>query len=162
MLNGDSADVRKVHKKLSAEIGKDKADEEVRKYAKSAYKSGAISETEAKRYLTEYKDADDDENDIFWIMEDLKGGDEYQKYGKLYDAIDNSRGLENTISYYTEHGVSITTIRSNITSEYKPKLTNLTPGTAEYNEMYDNVIDAIVATGKSESEAKKQVKKWFD
>ncbi len=161
LLNGNSSDVRKVHSKLVASEGKEKADEEVRKYVKSAYKSGAISETEAKRYLTEYKNADDDENDIFWIMEDLKGGDDYQKYGKLYDAIDNGRGLESTVSYYTEHGVSITTIRSNITSEYKPKLTSLTPGTTEYREMYDNVIDAIVATGKTEAEARKQVNKWF-
>ena len=160
MINGNSSDVRRVHSELSAEVGKDKADEEVRKYAKEAYRDKKISAYQAEQYLTAYKKSDDDENDIYWEMEKLKGGDNYKKYNKLYNAVDSGNNLDGTIDYYTSHGVSISTVRSEITSYYKPKLTSMTPGTAEYNEMYNNVIEAIVATGKTYSEAKKQVNKW--
>ena len=160
MINGNSSDVRRVHSELSAEVGKDKADEEVRKYAKEAYRDKKISAYQAEQYLTAYKKSDDDENDIYWEMEELKGGDNYKKYNKLYNAVDSGNNLDGTIDYYTSHGVSISTVRSEITSYYKPKLTSMTPGTAEYNEMYNNVIEAIVATGKTYSEAKKQVNKW--
>ena len=160
MINGNSSDVRRVHSELSAEVGKDKADEEVRKYAKEAYRDKKISAYQAEQYLTAYKKSDDDENDIYWEMEKLKGGDNYKKYNKLYNAVDSGNNLDGTIDYYTSHGVSITSVRSEITSYYKPKLTSMTPGTAEYNEMYNNVIEAIVATGKTYSEAKKQVNKW--
>ena len=162
MINGDENDVREVYRKLAEEDGEEKAAEDVIKYAKSAYKEENISETQLKSYLKEYSGEDVDDDDIFWITEDVKGGDEYRKYGKLYDAIDNGRGVSSAVSYYTAHGVDISTVRRNITTEYKPKLTSLTPGTAKYNEMYDNVIDAIVATGKTEAEAIKQVEKWFD
>ncbi|MDO4494945.1 MAG: hypothetical protein Q4B62_04065 [Clostridiaceae bacterium] len=160
MINGNSSDVRRVHSELSAEVGKDKADEEVRKYAKEAYQDKKISAYQAEQYLTAYKKSDDDENDIYWEMEKLKGGDNYKKYNKLYNAVDSGNNLDGTIDYYISHGVSITSVRSEITSYYKPKLTSMTPGTAEYNEMYNNVIEAIVATGKTYSEAKKQVNKW--
>lgn len=160
MINGNSSDVRRVHSELSAEVGKEKADEEVRKYAKEAYRDKKISAYQAEQYLTAYKKSDDDENDVYWEMEELKGGDDYKKYNKLYNAVDSGNNLDGTIDYYTSHGVSISTVRSEITSYYKPKLTSMTPGTAEYNEMYNNVIEAIVATGKTYSEAKKQVNKW--
>ena len=161
MINGGASEVKRVHSELSAEFGKEKADEYVREYAKQAYRDKKITAYQAEKYLKDYKKADADDNDVFWEVEKMKGGDNYRKYGKLYNAIESGNNLDGTISYYTEHGVSITSVRSAITSEYKPKLLELTPGTAEYNEMYDNVIEAIVATGKSYSEARKQVNKWF-
>lgn len=161
MINGGASEVKRVHSELSAEFGKEKADEYVRDYAKDAYRDKKITAYQAEKYLKDYKKADADDNDVFWEVEKMKGGDDYRKYGKLYNAIESGNNLDGTISFYTEHGVTIKSIRDSITSEYKPKLLELTPGTSEYNEMYDNVIEAIVATGKSYSEARKQVNKWF-
>lgn len=161
-INGDKSDVRTVYNKLLKETDKDDAASEVRKYAKSAYKDSYISEGQLKSYLTEYKTDDTDENDIFWEVEEIKGGDDYRKYGKLYDAIDNGRGFSSAVSYYIEHGIELKTVKSDITKKYKPKLMSLTPGTSEYKEMYENVIDAFVATGDSEAEAKKKVNKWYN
>ena len=162
LTNGDASDVKSVHTKLADQFGEEKANDYVYQYAKQAYKEGNLTEYQLKGYLTEYKDADADENDIFWAMESVKGGEEYEKYGKLYDAVDSGRGLSSAISYYTEHGVEMKTVRKQITSEYKPKLTALTPGSEEYNEIYENVIDAIVATGKTEEEAIEQVDGWLE
>ncbi len=160
VMNGDASDVRTVYRKLLSETDGESANAEVRKYAAQAYKNGDISESQLMSYYTSYKSEGDDEDDIFWKVEDVKGGDGYRKYGKLYDAIEDGRNVSGTIDYYTSHGVKLEKVKSNITSEYKPKLTSLTPGTAEYNEMYDNVIDAFVAAGDTEAEAIKKVKKW--
>ena len=160
MINGNESDVRKVYRKLLSEADSEDANAEVRKYAAQAYKSGDITESQLTSYYTSYKSEGDDEDDIFWKVEDVKGGEGYRKYGKLYDAIDSGRNLSGTIDYYTSHGVELKTVKSNITSEYKPKLTSLTPGTAEYREMYDNVIDAFVAAGDTEAAAIKKVNKW--
>ncbi len=162
MINGDASDVRKVRIKLIKELDKEKADSEIRKYAKAAYKSGDITEGQARQYLNTYRADGADDNDVFWDMEELKGGDDYRKYGKLYDSIDNSRNISGVIGYYTEHGVELKDIKSNITSEYKPILTQMTPGTAEYNAMREKIIDAFVVAGDTEKQAEKKVNKWAE
>jgi hypothetical protein len=162
IYNGESSDVKTVHSKLSKDIGKEKADGYVRSYAKEAYKNRKISLNEAERYLLDYKKEESDSNDVFWEVEEMKFGDGYKKYGKLYDAIDNGGNLSATVEYYTSHGVDESTISSYITKEYKPRMLGMNRDTAEFNEMYESVIDAFVATGNTESKARKKVKKWFE
>lgn len=163
IMNGTASDIDKVYNKIVEAEGEDTARKEMKSSIKSAYKNGYISITKAEEYLDRYKSADAGEHDVFWEVEELKAGsDDYSKYGKLNQAIESGEGIEVSIDYYTQHGVTVETVRKNITSQFKPKLLSMERNSAEFNEVYENVIYAFVATGKTSYEATKQVRKWFE
>ena len=94
-------------------------------------------------------------------MEELRGGDGYKKYNKLCKAIESGASVEDVLDYYTEHGVELKTVKSQITTNFKPRLIEA-QGTDEFDTLYNNIIDAFVATGDSEASAIKKVNKWLE
>lgn len=126
---------------------------------KDGYLNGDFNEKTANKKLVQYGAAKD-ENDAYWKIRDWEGGEDYKKYDRFYASVENGKKLDDTISYYTSHGVESKTLKSQITSHFKPLY--LAAGTSERQYMKAYLVDAYVALGKSRSEASKDIDKWLE
>ncbi len=161
IANGDSEDVDRVYNELVDTLGQEKADSEMKSRIKSAYKNGDITESQAKEYLKTYSADNVTDDDLFWEMEELKGGSEWKKYDKLYATIKSGASVDDVLNYYTDNGVELKTVKSQITKNFKTILIEK-QGASDFDTLYDNVVDAFVAAGDTEAEAIKKVNKWFE
>lgn len=126
---------------------------------KDGYLNGDFTEKNANQKLVQYgaaKDADD----AYWKIREWEGGEDYKKYDQFFDAVEDGMTLDDTIAYYTEHGVEEKTLKSQITSHYKPLY--LAAGASERQYMKTYLVDAYVALGKSRSEASRDIDKWLE
>lgn len=126
---------------------------------KGGYLNGDFNEKTANKKLVQYGAAKD-ENDAYWKIREWEGGEDYKKYDRFYASVENGKKLDDTISYYTSHGVESKTLKSQITSHFKPLY--LAAGTSERQYMKAYLVDAYVALGKSRSEASKDIDKWLE
>lgn len=126
---------------------------------KDGYLNGDFNEKTANKKLVQYGAAKD-ENDAYWKIREWEGGEDYKKYDRFYASVENGKKLDDTISYYTSHGVESKTLKSQITSHFKPLY--LAAGTSERQYMKAYLVDAYVALGKSRSEASKDIDKWLE
>ncbi|MBO7252768.1 MAG: hypothetical protein J6V25_09090, partial [Oscillospiraceae bacterium] len=91
---------------------------------KAKYLEDGLTAEETEEMLNTYFDRDD-EHEIYWIMEEWDyakandgSTDGYTKYGGLYEAIETG-DFESEIARFLEHGADASTIRSQITKEYR-------------------------------------------
>ena len=156
IISGDDKALKAVYNRYAKEHGEEDARSKMKTQIVNACKDKFISETKAESLLREYVYEDD--NDVFWEMEEIRTG---AKYSKLKSAVDSGAVNRSVIEYYTDNGVEEGTVKQWLTNNYKNKLLSLEKGSAEYNELYDTLIDAYVASGMTESKAKKKIKEWY-
>lgn len=132
---------------------------------KTAYKKqyGQVPKDGEMRYLTE--------NELYWKLDELQWGQEndgtYSKYHYWYDAIesdDATAKLKETVKYYEEHGVSKSTLRAQITRQYKDEYTDawLSGDTDRETELKSAILRALVALGYTRSQGYDILKEWKD
>lgn len=126
---------------------------------KDGYLNGDLTEKNANQKLVQYGAAKD-EDDAYWKIREWEGGEDYKKYDQFFEAVEDGMTLDDAIAYYTEHGVEGKTLKSKLTSHYKPLY--LAAGTSERQYMKAYLVDAYVALGKSRSEASKDIDKWLE
>ena len=156
IISNDDAATKRVYNRYVSEHGEEDAQSKMKTQIVKACKDKFISETRAESLLREYVYSD--ENDVFWEMEEIRTGG---KYTKLKSAVDSGAVSRNVVEYYTDNGVEEGTVRQWLTNNYKSKLLSLPKGSAEYNELYDTLIDAYVASGMTEGKAKKKIREWY-
>jgi len=99
----------------------------------------------------------------FWTVREWQGGDDYTKYSDFLSAVETGKNLRDTIKLYTDHGVSASTLKSQITEKYKPI----------YRDMYkkdknqaltlkSHIVNAFEALGDKRDDANKKVQKWLE
>ncbi len=90
---------------------------------KEGWKDGTISDSEASKYLKEYK-SDFTDEDVYWELrkwsrEDTYAeGESYSRYDDLVAAVENGT-FDTVVKEYAEHGLEAKDIKRNITSAYK-------------------------------------------
>ena len=125
---------------------------------KDGYLAGDFNEKIANKKLVQYGAAKD-ENDAYWKIREWEGGEDWKKYDQFYTAVESGKKLNDTISYYTSHGVEEKTLKSQITSYFKPIYVNATA--QERQRMKAYLLDAYEALGVSRNKASKNIDKWL-
>lgn len=126
---------------------------------KDGYLNGDFNEKTANKKLVQYGAAKD-ENDAYWKIREWEGGEDYKKYDRFYASVENEKKLDDTISYYTSHGVESKTLKSQITSHFKPLY--LSASVQERQYMKEYLLDAYEALGVSRNKAAKNIDKWLE
>lgn len=126
---------------------------------KDGYLNGDFNEKTANKKLVQYGAAKD-ENDAYWKIREWEGGEDYKKYDRFYASVENGKKLNDTISYYTSHGVETKTLKSQITSHFKPLY--LSASVQERQYMKEYLLDAYEALGVSRNKAAKNIDKWLE
>lgn len=126
---------------------------------KDGYLNGDFNEKTANKKLVQYGAAKD-ENDAYWKIREWEGGEDYKKYDRFYASVENGKKLDDTISYYTSHGVESKTLKSQITSHFKPLY--LSASVQERQYMKEYLLDAYEALGVSRNKAAKNIDKWLE
>ena len=125
---------------------------------KDGYLNGDFNEKTANKKLVQYGAAKD-ENDAYWKIREWEGGEDYKKYDRFYASVENGNKLNDTIAYYTSHGVEEKTLKSQITSYFKPIYVNATAQERQHMKTY--LLDAYEVLGVSRNKAAKNIDKWL-
>lgn len=132
-----------------------KAKASIRGEVKKRFKSGEYTEEEALSLLKEYGMTDDE---AYWAMEEIKGGDDWGKYDDFYHALETGTNIEGTIERYVSHGVDEKKLASAITSEYKEEyLGYYYSDKSKASSLKSQIIDWYMALGESQEDAEEKV-----
>ena len=146
-----------VYKKIAENSGESEAKKNAKSEIKKAYKDGHISEGKAGELLKEYVDSDYSDTDVWKELYKAKSS-RNSIYDKMYDAIDNGGNF--SIDYLLEQGIEKDDIAGQIATYAKPKLLEMEVDSKEYNELYENILDAYVTVGKTEAYGASRIRKW--
>ena len=125
---------------------------------KQDYLDGLVDDETASQFLKEYTGSDDD--DVFWTMESWKGGDDWKKYGKFFDAVEKgvTADTRKVAKYYMEHGVDKGTLSSQLTTYFKERW--LAASGDEAARLKRAYISAYKAIGGDGDDARDNMIKW--
>lgn len=126
------------------------------------YKDGEVSKETARKILSEVFGKSEEE--IYWIFDQWDyskengSSDDYAKYSEFFTAVETGKNLKAVITKYTDNGVSVETLASQITSHYKPLYIEMS--TAEKANIKGYILNAMTVLGKTREEAERTVSKW--
>lgn len=123
------------------------------------YSNGDFNEATATKKLVQYGAAKD-EDEAYWTIREWEGGEDWGKYDQFTAAVESGENLSETISYYKSHGVTEKTLKSRITSHFKPLYVAATVHERQYMKEY--LLDAFEALGKKRSSASKDIDDWLE
>lgn len=147
---------------LRAEFEDEKAIESAMRSAiKSRYESGEIDANTALEYLVIYGGMD--AGDANWKVEEWEfelqnDGEDFKKYDEFFDAVQTGQNLNTVIRKYTDNGVRMTELRSQITSHFKPEYLEMTA--SERAGIKGYLMNAMVACGMDRDDAEDNMKEW--
>ena len=130
----------------------------LRSQMKQDYLDGLVDDETASQLLKEHTGSDDD--DVFWTMESWKGGDDWKKYGKFFDAVEKGvmADTRKVAKYYMEHGVDKGTLSRQLTTYFKERW--LAASGDEAARLKRAYISAYKAIGGDGDTARDNMVKW--
>ena len=126
------------------------------------YKNGEVSKETAEKILAELFDMDKDE--IYWTFDkwgytkENGSSDDYSKYNEFYTAVETGKNLKAVIKEYTDNGVEMKTLSSQITSHFKPLYIEMS--NAEKANIKGYLLNAMTAVGYTREEAEEKIGEW--
>ena len=152
---------------VSAKVADGKTQEDAEKAVKSALKSqlkedylgGSMPESEVSDYLQKYCGAED-EHDVYWTLEEWKGGEGWKKYGQFLDAVDKGvlADTRKVAKEYMKHGVDKGDLSSQLTKHFKEAWLAATGD--EATRLKNAYISAYKAIGGDADKARDNIIKW--
>ena len=143
----------KTQKEAEGEI-----DSALRSQLKEDYKSGKADDQAVGAMLKMCFDAD--EHDVYWTLEEWKGGEDWKKYGKFLDAVEKgvTADTRKVAKYYMEHGVDKGTLSDQLTTYFKERW--LAASGDEAARLKRAYISAYKAIGGDGDKARDNMIKW--
>ena len=152
---------------IAAEMagGKTKAQAEssvnssLRSQMKQDFQDGLADEEAAAAFLKEYCGAED-EHDVYWTLEEWKGGEGWKKYGQFLDAVDKGvlADTRKVAKEYMKHGVDKGDLSSQLTKHFKEAWLAATGD--EATRLKNAYISAYKAIGGDADKARDNIIKW--
>ena len=152
---------------VSAKVADGKTQEDAEKAVKSDLKSqlkedylgGSMPESEVSDYLQKYCGAED-EHDVYWTLEEWKGGEGWKKYGQFLDAVDKGvlADTRKVAKEYMKHGVDKGDLSSQLTKHFKEAWLAATGD--EARRIKNAYISAYKAIGGDADKARDNIIKW--
>lgn len=133
---------------------------EMRTAIKDRYAAGEIDYDTAIRYLVEYGGME--EIDAYWRVEEWmyenETGDDYAKYNEFFTAVQTGKNLKAVIKKYTDNGVSVETLATQITNHYKPLYIEMS--NYEKAGIKGYLLNAFEQCGVTREDATKKIQYW--
>ena len=127
---------------------------------KNRYNAGEIDYDTAMQYLIEYGGMEKD--DAFWKAEEWEyendTGEDFSKYNEFFTAVETGKNLKAVIKQYTDNGVELKTLASQITGHFKPIYTEMTA--SERAGVKGYLLNAFELCGVERKDAEKNIAKW--
>ena len=127
---------------------------------KNRYTAGEIDYDTAIQYLVEYGGMEEDA--AYWKAEEWKyeadTDDDFSKYSEFFTAVETGKNLKAVIKKYTENGVKIETLASQITEHFKPIYTEMTVSDRASIKGY--LLNAYEQCGVDREDATKKLQYW--
>lgn len=152
---------------IAAEMagGKTKAEAEssvnssLRSQMKQDFQDGLADEETAAAFLKDYCGAED-EHDVYWTLEEWKGGEGWEKYGQFLDAVDKGvlADTRKVAKEYMKHGVDKGDLSSQLTKHFKEAWLAATGD--EATRLKNAYISAYKAIGGDADTARDNIIKW--
>jgi hypothetical protein len=152
---------------IAAEMagGKTKAEAEssvnssLRSQMKQDFQDGLADEETAAAFLKDYCGAED-EHDVYWTLEEWKGGEGWKKYGQFLDAVDKGvlADTRKVAKEYMKHGVDKGDLSSQLTKHFKEAWLAATGD--EATRLKNAYISAYKAIGGDADKARDNIIKW--
>lgn len=152
---------------IAAEMagGKTKAEAEIsvnsslRSQMKQDFQDGLADEETAAAFLKEYCGAED-EHDVYWTLEEWKGGEDWKKYGQFLDAVDKGvlADTRKVAKEYMKHGVEKGDLSRQLTDHFKEQWLAATGD--EATRLKNAYISAYKAIGGDADTARDNIIKW--
>lgn len=152
---------------VSAKVADGKTQEDAEKAVKSALKSqlkedyleGSMPESEVSDYLQKYCGAED-KHDVYWTLEEWKGGEDWKKYGQFLDAVDKGvlADTRKVAKEYMKHGVEKGDLSRQLTGHFKEQWLAATGD--EATRLKNAYISAYKAIGGDADKARDNIIKW--
>ena len=152
---------------IAAEMagGKTKAEAEssvnssLRSQMKQDFQDGLADEETAAAFLKEYCGAED-EHDVYWTLEEWKGGEGWKKYGQFLDAVDKGvlADTRKVAKEYMKHGVEKGDLSRQLTDHFKEAWLAATGD--EATRLKNAYISAYKAIGGDADTARDNIIKW--
>lgn len=152
---------------IAAEMagGKTKAEAEnsvnssLRSQMKQDFQDGLADEETAAAFLKEYCGAED-EHDVYWTLEEWKGGEGWKKYGQFLDAVDKGvlADTRKVAKEYMKHGVEKGDLSRQLTDHFKEQWLAATGD--EATRLKNAYISAYKAIGGDADTARDNIIKW--
>lgn len=131
------------------------------------YIQGTMDRETAENRLKQYIPTMND-TDRYWLMDEwdfkLENGTEakYEKYGKMWDAIDNGGDVRSEAQRMTSHGVKKENVSTAITKQYKQKYIDLyKTNPAAAADLKARILNAYAALGFDREKKNQDIAKWL-
>jgi hypothetical protein len=164
MLRGDKAQINRVKGRFK---DADKLKTAIRSTFKKHYLAGDLNYNTTLRYLTEYGEMDEDE--AFWKMREWEyendHGDteDYSKYNDFFTAVESGKNLKAVIKMYTDNGVDVKTLASQITSHFKPLYKEMSNyDRAKIKGYLLNAYELLDSDKYNRTKKSKDIDKWVE
>ena len=132
----------------------------MRSAIKEHYLVGDIDADTALRYMVDY--CDDEKDEAFWKVEewrhDSKFEEDFGKYNEFYGAVQTGKNLKAVIKKYTDNGVSVDTLKTQITSYFKPLYNEMS--NAEKAGIKGYLLNAMTVLGDARDKAEEKIEQW--
>ena len=156
-LSGDDAHLARVLGRYKDESAANSA---MRTAIKAHFTEGDISSDTAISYLVEY--AGMEEDDAYWRLQEWEyennSDDEFGKYDKFHAAVETGKNLKAVIKEYTDNGVELKTLKSNISSHYREKYIEMT--SSEKAGIKGYLLNAFELCGYDREDAADLIAEW--
>ena len=158
-LSGDETQIARVEGRYK---DKSAAESAMRGAIKDRYISGEIDAQTAKKYLVLYGGLDG--SDAHWKVEEWdfaktnESGEEFHKYDGFYEAVRTGKNLKAVIKEYTDNGVKLDTLKTQITTYFKPEYVEMS--VAERANIKGYLLNALVLCGDDREDAEYKLKSW--
>lgn len=145
----DSDDLKEASSSLQSALG-------------TKYKDGEVSEETARLILSEVFGKDDD--DIYWILDkwthakENGSGEDWSKYEEFFSAVQTGKNLKTVIKKYTDNGVELKTLKSQITEHFKPLYKEMT--SSERASIKGYLLNAFEQCGMEREKAETTIAEW--
>lgn len=122
--------------------------------------TGKIDSDTAVAYLIKYCSMDKD--DAYWKVEEwvyeAENGDDFEKYGEFFTAVQTGKNLRAVVNEYTANGVTPETLISNLKSHFKPLYINMSR--SEKAGIKGYLLNAMTLCGKERADAEEIMRQW--
>ncbi len=156
-LSGDEAQIARVVGRYKDQAAANNA---MRTAIKERYTAGDISAETAIDYLVEYTGLE--EADAYWKLQEWeyegKSEDEFGKYNKFYEAVQTGANIKAVIKEYTDNGVEMKTLKSQISSHFRPLYIEMT--NAEKAKIKGYLLNAFELCGYDRTDAADLIAEW--
>ena len=157
ILDGDTKQAASIEAQFEDQAAINSA---IRSAIKASFEAGEIDANTAVKHLVSYGGMKQD--DAYWKVEEWdfesESEDDFGKYDEFYEAVRTGKNLKAVIKKYTDNGVPVDRLKSQISSHFKPLYLEMS--TSEKSRIKGYLLNALELCGYDRAAATDLIGEW--